>query len=123
MEPIVIRYSSAYSNLKTKTPLSWLKIIKKGYPNRKALLSLYATAILAFRWTVPYQTSPVFHADQRGMGGFLIRTLGPEFQGYPHPHGVEDGPRTLAPGSGSKIYAYHVDQHEKLKGLGRSKAT
>ena len=39
------------------------------------------------------------------------------------PHGVEDGPRTLAPGSGSKIYAYHVDQHEKLKGLGRSKAT
>ena len=39
------------------------------------------------------------------------------------PHGVEDGPRTLAPGSRSKIYAYHVDQHEKLKGLGRSKAT
>ena len=34
------------------------------------------------------------------------------------PHGVEDGPRTLAPGSGSEIYAYHVDQHEKLKGLG-----
>ena len=33
------------------------------------------------------------------------------------PHGVEDGPRTLAPGSGSKMYAYHVDQHEKLKGL------
>ena len=39
------------------------------------------------------------------------------------PHGVEDGPRTLAPGSGSKIYAHHLDQHEKLKGLGRSKAT
>ena len=38
-------------------------------------------------------------------------------------HGVEDGPRSLAPGSGSKIYAYHVDQHEKLKGLGRSTAT
>ena len=32
------------------------------------------------------------------------------------PHGDEDGPRTLAPGSGSKIPAYHVDQHEKLKG-------
>ena len=31
------------------------------------------------------------------------------------PHGVEDGPRTPAPGSGSKIPAYHVDQHEKLK--------
>ena len=33
------------------------------------------------------------------------------------PHGVEDGPRTLAPGSGSKKCAYHVDQHEKLKGF------
>ena len=32
------------------------------------------------------------------------------------PHGVEDGPRTLAPGSGSKNPPYHVDQHEKLKG-------
>ena len=31
-------------------------------------------------------------------------------------HGDEDGPRALAPGSGSKIYAYHVDQGEKLKG-------
>ena len=39
------------------------------------------------------------------------------------PHGVEDGPRTPAPGSGSKIYAYHVNQHEKLNGLSRSKAT
>ena len=39
------------------------------------------------------------------------------------PHGVEDGPITLAPGSGSKMHAYHVDQHEKLKGLGRSMAT
>ena len=29
----------------------------------------------------------------------------------------EDGPRTPAPGSGSKITAYHVDQHEKLKGV------
>ena len=32
-------------------------------------------------------------------------------------HGDEDGPGTLAPGSGSKKCAYHVDQHEKLKGL------
>ena len=39
------------------------------------------------------------------------------------PHGDGDGPRTPASGSGSKIYAYHVDQHEKLKGVGRSKAT
>ena len=33
------------------------------------------------------------------------------------PHGDEDGLRTPAPGSGSKIYECHVDQHEKLKGL------
>ena len=39
------------------------------------------------------------------------------------PHGNGDGPRTPALGSGTKIYAYHVDQHEKLMGLGRSKAT
>ena len=37
--------------------------------------------------------------------------------------GDEDGPRTLAPGSGSKICGNHVNQHEILKGLGRSKAT
>ena len=32
------------------------------------------------------------------------------------PHGDEDGPVALAPGSGSKICGYHIDQHEKLKG-------
>ena len=32
------------------------------------------------------------------------------------PHGDGDGPVALAPGSGSKIKAYHVDQHKKLKG-------
>ena len=32
------------------------------------------------------------------------------------PHGDEDGSRTQAPGSGSEISTYHVDQHEKLKG-------
>ena len=32
-------------------------------------------------------------------------------------HGGEDSPRTLAPGSGSKICGYHVDQREKLKGV------
>ena len=31
------------------------------------------------------------------------------------PHGDEDGPRTPAPGSGSKITAYPVDQRKKLK--------
>ena len=33
------------------------------------------------------------------------------------PHGDEDGSVTPAPGSGSKKHAYHVDEHEKLKGL------
>ena len=33
------------------------------------------------------------------------------------PHGGEDGPRTQARGSGSKMAAYYVDQYEKLKGL------
>ena len=33
------------------------------------------------------------------------------------PHGDGDGLRTLAPGSGSKMAAYYVDQYEKLKGL------
>ena len=32
------------------------------------------------------------------------------------PHGDGDGPVALAPGSGSKIKAYHVDQHKKMKG-------
>ena len=31
--------------------------------------------------------------------------------------GDGDGPRTPAPGSRSKTYECHVDQHEKLKGL------
>ena len=33
------------------------------------------------------------------------------------PHGDGGGSVTPAPGSGSKKQAYHVDQHEKLKGL------
>ena len=33
------------------------------------------------------------------------------------PHGGEDGPRTQARGSGSKMSTYYVDQYEKLKGL------
>ena len=32
-------------------------------------------------------------------------------------HWDEDGPVAQAPGSGSKMSTYHVDQHEKLKGL------
>ena len=33
------------------------------------------------------------------------------------PQGDGDGPRAPAPGSGSKKYAHHVDQHEKLERL------
>ena len=32
------------------------------------------------------------------------------------PHGDGDGAVAQAPGSGSKICGYHVDQREKLKG-------
>ena len=31
--------------------------------------------------------------------------------------GGEDDPKTLVPGSGSKMHAYQVGQHETLKGL------
>ena len=55
--------------------------------NRKTHLSRPATANLAFRLPLTYPTPSVFHADQRGMRTFFIRTLGPEFQGHPHPHG------------------------------------
>ena len=34
------------------------------------------------------------------------------------PHGGEDGARTPPRGSRSKKCPHHVDQHEKLKGLG-----
>ena len=37
--------------------------------------------------------------------------------GFGVTHGDGDGLRTPAPGSGSKIDLYHVDQREKLKGL------
>ena len=37
------------------------------------------------------------------------------------PHGGGDDPGNPAPGSGSKIRAYHVDQGEKLKGLDANK--
>ena len=39
------------------------------------------------------------------------------------PHGDEDGPGTPAPGSGSKKYAYHVDQRVKLKGQDGKKSS
>ena len=32
------------------------------------------------------------------------------------PHGDGDGPITPAPGSESKVHAYHVAEHKKLKG-------
>ena len=55
--------------------------------NRKAHLSLSATASLAFRWPLTYPTPSVFHADQRGMINIWIRTLWPEFWSNPCPHG------------------------------------
>ena len=61
--------------------------IGSQYPNRKAHLSLPTTAILAFKWTITHPTPSVFHADQRGMRAFFIRTLWPEFWSNPRPHG------------------------------------
>ena len=55
--------------------------------NRKAHLSRSPLANLAFRWPLTYPTPSVFHADQRGMRGFLIRILGLELWGQPHSHG------------------------------------
>ena len=43
-------------------------------------------------------------------------TLVPGLADVGVPHGDEDGPGSPAPGSGSKKYAYHVDQRVKLKG-------
>ena len=63
-------------------------LYKLTNPNRKALLSRSSTAILAFRWTYSGLTPSVFNADHHGMVKFLIRTLGPELQGHPHPHGA-----------------------------------
>ena len=45
------------------------------------------TANLAFRGYLTYVTPSHCHTDQHGMRPFLIRTLGPELQGHPHPHG------------------------------------
>ena len=50
-------------------------------------MTVYLTANLAFRPNIAHPTPSVFDADQRGMRTFLIRTLGPELQRYPHPHG------------------------------------
>ena len=58
-----------------------------SYLYRKGLKARYLTARLAFRQPLRHPTHSVFHADQRGIGGFLILTLGPEFWGHPHPHG------------------------------------
>ena len=62
-------------------------IPKEEYLDRKALVSLPATANLAFNLTITHQTPSVFRTDQRGNRRFLIQTLGPEFWGHPHPHG------------------------------------
>ena len=56
------------------------------YLDRKALMSPYLKANLAFMRSITHSTPSVFYADQRGMLGFLIRTLGPEIWGHPQPH-------------------------------------
>ena len=63
--------------------------IRKTYIEKHFCL-LYLTANLAFRSSIAHTTRSVFHADQRDMRTFLIRTLGPEFQGHSHPH---EGPQ------------------------------
>ena len=55
--------------------------------DRKAHLSLEPTASLALSPLSWHPTPSVFQPDQRGMHGFLIRTLGPELWGHPHPNG------------------------------------
>ena len=40
----------------------------------------------------------------------------PDLADFGVPHGDGDGLGTLAPGAGSKIRSYHVDQHKKLSG-------
>ena len=44
--------------------------------NRKALISVYPTAILAFRPSITHHTPSVFDADQRGIGEFFLSGLG-----------------------------------------------
>ena len=60
---------------------------KFSYLYRKGLKAMYPTASLAFRHPKGHPTPSVFHADQRGIGAFLIWTLGLELWGHPHPHG------------------------------------
>ena len=60
---------------------------KIDHPNRKAQLSRWSTANLAFRWTLTHVTPSVFHAEQRSGCAFLIWTLWPEFWSNPHLHG------------------------------------
>ena len=57
--------------------------------------------------TMPYNTFSMKYALKSvpGIADFGI------------PHGDGDGPRTLTPGSESKMDAYHVDQRKKLKRL------
>ena len=72
--------------------------------DRKALLSLSATAILAFKWTITHHTPSVFCPDRRGNRRFLIQTLGPEFWGHPHPHGEPQQQQ------GQKLILEHISQ-------------
>ena len=56
---------------------------------------------------IPNNFSFIKHAEKSVPGFADVEVL----------HGDEDGPITLTPGSESKMDAYHVDQHKKLKRL------
>ena len=66
-----------------------VKIKQWGILIEKHICPRPATANFASRKTIAYPTPSVFHADQRGMCPFLIRTPGPEFWGpSPSPWGT-----------------------------------
>ena len=46
------------------------------YPYWKGLMTVYLTAILAFRPSITHHTTSVFHADQHGIGQFFLSGLG-----------------------------------------------
>ena len=99
------------------------------------MLKNHSLALLMLGFPMGMGMAPELHPDGwRGFGKsfkpLILQCLMkyaeksvPGFADVGFPHGDGDGPRTPAPGSGSKMDAYHVDQHETLNGLRRSKAT
>ena len=71
------------------------------YLYRKGLKAMCLAASFAFRQPKGYPTPSVFHADQRGVGEFLILTLGPELWPSPSPWGT---PTSASPGTDFRAY-------------------